>query len=33
MNDRPAMADEVQRVSEALYFWQAYEPAVKVWNR
>lgn len=30
MNDRPAMADEVQRVSDSLYFWQAYEPAVKV---
>lgn len=27
---RPAIAEEVQRVTDSLYFWQAYEPAVRV---
>ncbi len=27
---RTAMAEEAQRVSDTLYFWQAYEPAVRV---
>ena len=30
MKDHPATADEVQRVTDSLYFWQVFDPAVKV---
>ena len=28
--EQPARADEVQRVTDSLYFWQAYDPTVRV---